>query len=680
MEDQHNNFESGKPPAPLSTDGDTLQNSGSNPQASSAHATGRNDHPRISMKRINETWPDYLLWAALLLLVAVTALVQIANRMAADEETSKLAPESGDMELKLGAKLAIGVHRLGGMAGSVAGDETQLLDDLYEKEDLGVIDRIRLVAVTGEMSGAEKALEQLAVADQTLDEAIKNELKTFKERQQEINEAKSKGTAFSEYAGSSLIKDQAAFDANVDAAREDIALLQRIYTGHDHDDYDYDADDLFESQQAVDDNPALFSEDELDHLITRHDWFGRLAISFDKADDNQMREDVFGDATRTTLLVILLTFCGFALLFVGIASGIAVLVLYLTGKISSGYERALRKAADPTDSPDRQISPRGEDYYYAEHPSHAQQPEHQPLQQSPDQPQKSPETASPSSAANANTPAGPYASTEAGHSKPPVTPPPVPAPTTSATSEAAIPRHPEMAEAVPAKDLYPRAERRPFFEAFIAYMFGLLALSLCAGILMGIIGVRSMWFVLLAFSPLLLLLLYPLVRQVRWQHLLAGMGFTRGKGVIIEMLCGIGGYVAGVPILLAGMMLTFIVTTITKQEATHPIAEELMNPTLGTLISIYFMACIWAPITEELMFRGALYHYLRSWAAPIVSGVLVALVFAAIHPQGISGIPMLSAIAIVMALIREWRGSIIGPITAHMLNNFVAITVSLVLL
>ena len=32
-------------------------------------------------------------------------------------------------------------------------------------------------------------------------------------------------------------------------------------------------------------------------------------------------------------------------------------------------------------------------------------------------------------------------------------------------------------------------------------------------------------------------------------------------------------------------------------------------------------------------------------------------------------IPPLAALAITFALMREWRGSIIGPMTAHALNN-----------
>ncbi len=128
------------------------------------------------------------------------------------------------------------------------------------------------------------------------------------------------------------------------------------------------------------------------------------------------------------------------------------------------------------------------------------------------------------------------------------------------------------------------------------------------------------------------------------------------------------------------MALTVTLSAFVDQDASHPIAEDLVNPTPWQLLGVFFMACVWAPVVEELMFRGALYHYIRVWAAPLVAGLAVAVVFAAIHPQGIAGIPMLTSIAVVMGLIREWRGTIIGSVTAHMLNNFTAITVSMLLM
>jgi len=49
--------------------------------------------------------------------------------------------------------------------------------------------------------------------------------------------------------------------------------------------------------------------------------------------------------------------------------------------------------------------------------------------------------------------------------------------------------------------------------------------------------------------------------------------------------------------------------------------------------------------------------------------VIMGVLFAAIHPQGLATIPALAGLAIGFALIREWRGSLIAPMAAHAMHN-----------
>jgi membrane protease YdiL (CAAX protease family) len=51
------------------------------------------------------------------------------------------------------------------------------------------------------------------------------------------------------------------------------------------------------------------------------------------------------------------------------------------------------------------------------------------------------------------------------------------------------------------------------------------------------------------------------------------------------------------------------------------------------------------------------------------------VLFAAIHPQGWVGIPVLATIALVLATLREWRGSIVAPVVAHACVNGVTVTI-----
>jgi membrane protease YdiL (CAAX protease family) len=80
-----------------------------------------------------------------------------------------------------------------------------------------------------------------------------------------------------------------------------------------------------------------------------------------------------------------------------------------------------------------------------------------------------------------------------------------------------------------------------------------------------------------------------------------------------------------------------------------------------------------------------LYRHLREvfgrwgWLVSLFLSLLISsLLFAVIHPQGALGVPVLAAVAIVLALLREWRASLIAPIVTHMIVN--GVTTTLVLL
>jgi membrane protease YdiL (CAAX protease family) len=97
-------------------------------------------------------------------------------------------------------------------------------------------------------------------------------------------------------------------------------------------------------------------------------------------------------------------------------------------------------------------------------------------------------------------------------------------------------------------------------------------------------------------------------------------------------------------------------------------------------LQIVVLAAIIAPLVEETMFRGFLYRHLRDagWRLPrlvsvLISGTVVSFLFAVIHPQGWTLVPALMGLALGFTLMREWRGSLIGPMIAHGINNSVAL-------
>jgi membrane protease YdiL (CAAX protease family) len=220
----------------------------------------------------------------------------------------------------------------------------------------------------------------------------------------------------------------------------------------------------------------------------------------------------------------------------------------------------------------------------------------------------------------------------------------------------------------------PRGGTGPFLEAFALYLAGMAGLAALARLVLGE-RVPGMWF-MVAVLPLACA--WPLLRGVGRSELRQGLGLHTGRGLWREVGAGFVGYLATLPVLAAGAVVTLVLQRFSGTDASHPIVGEFGRGGWRTA-QLFFLAAVWAPVVEELMFRGAFYHHLRSRMAWPFAAAVVALIFAAIHPQGWVGVPVLAAIAFSFAFIREWRGSIIAPAVAHALNNG-AVTLLMVLM
>jgi membrane protease YdiL (CAAX protease family) len=172
---------------------------------------------------------------------------------------------------------------------------------------------------------------------------------------------------------------------------------------------------------------------------------------------------------------------------------------------------------------------------------------------------------------------------------------------------------------------------------------------------------------------------YLRARGLRWGEVMTTLGWSRGRGFWREVGVGLVGYVAGLPVLVAGMVVTFLLMKYTGRTASHPIVNQPLER-VRDVLGLVLLAVVWAPTIEETMFRGALFSHLRARVGWWVSAPIVSLIFAAIHPQGWVAIPVLAAIALVLAGLREWRGSGVAAMVAHGVNNAVAVTVMLLML
>lgn len=165
---------------------------------------------------------------------------------------------------------------------------------------------------------------------------------------------------------------------------------------------------------------------------------------------------------------------------------------------------------------------------------------------------------------------------------------------------------------------------------------------------------------------------WPVWRGMSIRGMRRAVGWHKGRGVLREMGAGLVGYLAGLPLVACGCLATFYIIKHTGANPVHPIVQQFEHATILRVIGMVVLACIAAPVIEEAIFRGALYSHLRLKHSALWSALVSSFLFAVIHPQGYAALPTLGAIAMVLAILREWRGALIAPMTAHALNNFLA--------
>lgn len=86
------------------------------------------------------------------------------------------------------------------------------------------------------------------------------------------------------------------------------------------------------------------------------------------------------------------------------------------------------------------------------------------------------------------------------------------------------------------------------------------------------------------------------------------------------------------------------------------------------LAMIGVLAVVFQPIVEEVLFRGYFYGVFKGWAGAVASAMFTATLFAAIHLNLASLLPLL-LLALALTLAYEWSGSLLVPISMHMAFN-----------
>ena len=150
------------------------------------------------------------------------------------------------------------------------------------------------------------------------------------------------------------------------------------------------------------------------------------------------------------------------------------------------------------------------------------------------------------------------------------------------------------------------------------------------------------------------------------------------KYIIIITMAGM--FVAYISVFIGSIISNFLLSTgEPKKEDLQEIVQTLMtNDDISLKIAIALSAIIFAPLIEEVIFRGYLYPVIKRFSHPIFSCVITSLLFAVIH-SNLEGLMPLFLLAIVLTIFYEISKSIWVPILMHACFNGVN-TISILIL
>lgn len=157
--------------------------------------------------------------------------------------------------------------------------------------------------------------------------------------------------------------------------------------------------------------------------------------------------------------------------------------------------------------------------------------------------------------------------------------------------------------------------------------------------------------------------------KYKYNTSLYALGLTLRK-FFKNVLVGFLGYISIVPLAIFALIISGVVCyQVGYESKPNPLFLIYFLPS-KQLILVYLLLfiSIIGPISEEIFFRGFLYKSLRT-KFNVKTGILInSIIFAFLHiePIGFAAIFLLS---IMLSYIYEKTGSLVAPITAHIIHN-----------
>lgn len=164
------------------------------------------------------------------------------------------------------------------------------------------------------------------------------------------------------------------------------------------------------------------------------------------------------------------------------------------------------------------------------------------------------------------------------------------------------------------------------------------------------------------------------LRAVDWPFETIGL---TGKGWRREVLVGVAGYGASLPLLFIAALVTQLITGPGGEPSNQVIPLIARAEGFGERLVLFLLVGVAAPFFEEIFFRGVLLNSFRARWTPVIGIVLSAGTFAMLHP--LIGFLPIFALGSVFAVLLYERKSLVSPMIAHSISNMVTFLILVLL-
>ena len=157
--------------------------------------------------------------------------------------------------------------------------------------------------------------------------------------------------------------------------------------------------------------------------------------------------------------------------------------------------------------------------------------------------------------------------------------------------------------------------------------------------------------------------LYLRLRGLKLQVI--GLSFPGFKKLLLVWL---GGYMGMVPVIVASGLISHALLPQEKMSSNPILYVLLSNESMQYRLLLGLLLTVYAPLMEEILFRGVLYRTLRIKFTPLFAISLSAFIFAFLHSDPLGFLPIFS-IGFVLAFIAERSGTLFPGMLIHSLWN-----------